>query len=275
MTDTTPQPVRFARGEERSRHALSARLAREVDGEALFDAASRGRYSTDASIYQVTPVGVVVPRSAEAAIVAMQIAAEEGVAILPRGAGTSQCGQTVAAALVIDYSKFVNRTLAVDAAARRAIVEPGKVLDTLNAELRPLGLWYPIDVSTSAQATIGGMTGNNSCGSRSLAYGNMVDRVAAIDAWLPSGVRGRFGADAAMSDPRIRELAGRARALFERESDEIDARFPKVARRVAGYNLDRLAPAGFNLAKLLVGSEGTLAWFEKIHLQVAQLQQHK
>src|ERR1700682_5868475 len=197
--------------------ALAARLAREVDGEVLFDAASRGRYSTDDSIYQVTPVGVVVPRSAEAAIVAMQIAAEEGVAILPRGAGTSQCGQTVGAALVIDDSKFVNRTLEVDAAARRAIVEPGKVLDTLNAELRPLGLWYPIDVSTSAQATIGGMTGNNSCGSRSLAYGNMVDRVAAIDAWLPSGVRGRFGARDAIEHPAIRELARKALALYERE----------------------------------------------------------
>jgi FAD/FMN-containing dehydrogenase/Fe-S oxidoreductase len=275
MTDTTPQPVRFARGEERSRHALSARLAREVDGEVLFDAASRGRYSTDASIYQVTPVGVVVPRSAEAAIVAMQIAAEEGVAILPRGAGTSQCGQTVGAALVIDDSKFVNRTLEVDAAARRAIVEPGKVLDTLNAELRPLGLWYPIDVSTSAQATIGGMTGNNSCGSRSLAYGNMVDRVAAIDAWLPTGVRGRFGPLAGLDHPAIAELAQKALALHARERGEIEARYPKVARNVAGYNLNRLAPEGFNFAKLLVGSEGTLAWFEKIHLELAELPKHK
>ena len=275
MTHPTPQPVRFARGEERSRLALAARLEREVDGEVLFDAASRGRYATDASIYQVVPVGVVVPRNVEAAIAAMQIAVEEGVAILPRGAGTSQCGQTVGEALVVDDSKFLDRTLEVDAPARRAVVEPGKVLDTLNAELRPLGLWYPIDVSTSAQATLGGMAGNNSCGSRSLAYGNMVDRVAAIDAWLPSGVRGRFGADAAMSDPRIRELAARARALFEREREEIAARYPKVARNVAGYNLNRLAPEVFNLARLLVGSEGTLAWFEKIHVELAELPRHK
>ena len=275
MTPQTPQPVRFARREESPRHALSARLAREVDGEVLFDAASRGRYSTDASIYQIFPLGIVIPRNVQAAIIAMQIAAEEGIAILPRGAGTSQCGQTVGEALVIDDSKFVNRVLEVDTAARRAVVEPGKVLDSLNAELRPLGLWYPIDVSTSAQATLGGMAGNNSCGSRSLAYGNMVDRVAAIDAWLPSGVRGRFGLDADITDPAIRGIADKARALWERERDEIDARFPKVARRVAGYNLDRLAPKDFNLAKLLVGSEGTLAWFERIHLDLAELPKHK
>src|SRR5260221_2838128 len=277
MTPATPQPVRFARREESPRHALFTRLAREVDGEVLFDAASRGRYSTDASIYQVFPIGVVIPRSVEASIVAMQIAAEDGVAILPRGAGTSQCGQTVGAALVIDDSKFVNRVLEVDAAARRAVVEPGKVLDSLNAQLRPLGLWYPIDVSTSAQATLGGMAGNNSCGSRSLAYGNMVDRVAAIDAWLPTGVRGRF--DDSPTDPRIIEIADRAAALFAREKDEIAARFPKVSRNVAGYNLGHLAPRASrlvpNLAHLLVGSEGTLAWFEKIHLDLAELPKHK
>ena len=266
--------MRFARGGENSR--LARRLAREVDGEVLFDAASRGRYATDASIYQMTPVGVVVPRTAEAAIVAMQVAVEEAVAILPRGAGTSQCGQTVGEALVIDDSKHVNRVLEVDAASMRAVVEPGVVLDTLNARLRPLGLWYPVDVSTSAQATLGGMAGNNSCGSRSLAYGNMVDRVEAIDAWLPTGVRGRF--DAAPTDPAIAEIGRKAAALYEREKDEIAARFPKVARRVAGYNLDRLAalaPRPSPLAPLLVGSEGTLAWFERIHIRLAPLSTHK
>ncbi len=256
-------------------HSLETRLAREFDGEVHFDAAARGRYSTDASIYQVMPIGVAIPRTPDAAIVALQIAVEAGVPILPRGAGTSQCGQTVGEALVIDASKFLNGVIEVDAAARRAVVEPGVVLDQLNAKLRPLGLWYPVDVSTAAQATLGGMAGNNSCGSRSLAYGNMVDRVAAIDAWLPSGVRGRFGPEATLDDARIRELGARARALWERERDEIAVRFPKVARRVAGYNLDRLAPAGFNLAKLLVGSEGTLAWSERIHLELAPLPKHK
>src|SRR6187401_394409 len=263
MTRPDIQPVRFARGEERSRLALGERLSREVDGEVLFDIGTRGRYATDASIYQVTPLGVVIPRSADAAIAAMQIAVEQGVPVLPRGAGTSQCGQTVGEALVIDDSKYLNRTLEVNRDDGVAWIEPGKVLDTLNAELKPLGLWYPIDVSTSAQATLGGMSGNNSCGSRSLAYGNMVDRVLAIDAWLPDGTRGRFGTDADMGDARIREIAVKARALWEREKDEIAARYPKTARNVAGYNLNRLAPGG-NLASLLVGSEGTLAWFERV-----------
>jgi FAD/FMN-containing dehydrogenase/Fe-S oxidoreductase len=272
MTRPQPIPVRFARGAERS--PLARRLEREIDGEVLFDAASRGRYSTDASIYQMTPVGVVVPRTVDAAIAAMQLAVEEGVAVLPRGAGTSQCGQTVGEALVIDDSKYLNRVHEVDALGRTAAVEPGVVLDTLNAQLRAHGLWYPVDVSTSAQATLGGMAGNNSCGSRSLAYGNMVDRVLAIDAWLPGGVRGRFGAGES-ADAGIREIAARAATLFARERDEIAARFPKVARRVAGYNLDRLAPEGLNLAKLLVGSEGTLAWFERIHVELAPLPKHK
>ena len=274
MTRPDIQPVRFARGEERTRLALGERLSREVDGEVLFDIGTRGRYATDASIYQVTPLGVVIPRSADAAIAAMQIAVEQGVPVLPRGAGTSQCGQTVGEALVIDDSKYLNRTLEVDRGDGVAWVEPGKVLDTLNAELKPLGLWYPIDVSTSAQATLGGMSGNNSCGSRSLAYGNMVDRVLAIDAWLPDGTRGRFGTDADMGDARIREIAVKARALWEREKDEIAARYPKTARNVAGYNLNRLAPGG-NLASLLVGSEGTLAWFERVRIRLAEVPRQK
>jgi FAD/FMN-containing dehydrogenase/Fe-S oxidoreductase len=275
MTHSPAQPVRFSRGAEHS--AFARRLAREVDGQVLFDAASLGRYATDASIYQVTPVGVVVPRTADAAICAMQLAVEEGVAVLPRGAGTSQCGQAVGHALVIDDSKHLGRVLEFDPATKRAVVQPGVVLDALNAQLRAHGLWYPVDVSTSAQATLGGMSGNNSCGSRSLAYGNMVDRVLAIDAWLPTGVRGRF--DDSPTDARIIEIADRAAALFAREKDEIAARFPKVARNVAGYNLGHLAPRASrlvpNLASLLVGSEGTLAWFEKIHLQLADLPKHR
>src|SRR5258706_9007497 len=140
MTASRPQLVRFARAAEFARPALEARLKREVDGEVLFDAASRGRYATDASIYQIMPVGVVVPRDAQAAIAAMQIAIEEGVAILPRGAGTSQCGQTVGAALVIDDSKYLNHVIDIDTELVRATAEPGVVLDALNAKLRPLGL---------------------------------------------------------------------------------------------------------------------------------------
>src|ERR1044071_986970 len=158
---------------------LEARLKRELQGEVLFDRFSRGRYSTDASIYQIEPLGVVVPRNAADALRALEIASDAGVPVLPRGAGTSQCGQTVGTALVIDTSKHLNKMLELDTAARTAWVEPGIVLDALNAELKAHGLWYPVDVSTSAQATIGGMTANNSCGARSLRYGNMVHNVLA------------------------------------------------------------------------------------------------
>ena len=256
--------------------ALAARLAREVDGEVLFDAASRGRYSTDASIYQIEPIGVVVPRSEEAARVAVAVAAEAGVPILPRGAGSSQCGQTVGAALVIDHSKHLNALLEVDAERRRALVQPGIVLDRLNARLRPHGLWYPVDVSTGAQATLGGMAGNNSCGSRSIAYGNMVHNVSAIDALLATGERWRFGPipevlDERAGPPAYVALLAKLRALYEREKDEIAARFPKLLRRVAGYNLDHLGPPHANAAHLLVGSEGTLAFFERLELKLAAL----
>ena len=251
---------------------LAQRLRKEVDGEVLFDAASRGRYSTDASIYQIEPIGVVVPRSAEAVRTAMAIAADAGVPVLPRGAGSSQCGQTVGAALVIDDSKYLNKLLEVDTAVRTALVQPGIVLDALNAKLRPSGLWFPVDVSTSAQATLGGMAGNNSCGSRSIAYGNMVHNVLAIDAVTAQGKRWRFGS---MENPsgsgEYVEFISRLKVLYQREKSEIDARFPKVLRKVAGYNLDHLGPPHANAAHLLVGSEGTLAWSEQLLLKLSPL----
>jgi FAD/FMN-containing dehydrogenase/Fe-S oxidoreductase len=249
---------------------LAERLRKEVEGEILFDAASRGRYATDASIYQVMPVGVVLPRTEEAARTALAIAVDAGVPVLPRGAGSSQCGQAVGAALIIDGSKHLDCLLEIDTALRSAVVQPGLVLDALNALLRPHGLWFPVDVSTSAQATLGGMAGNNSCGSRSIAYGNMVHNVLAIDAVTSDGRARRFGP---MTDDS--ELTKKLRALYAREKDEIAARFPKVLRRVAGYNLDHLGPPHENAAHLLVGSEGTLAWFERIHLKLSPLPAHR
>jgi len=266
------QPIAVRSSRRTGDTALAARLRREIDGEVLFDAASRGRYATDASIYQIEPIGVVVPRSEEAARAAIAIAAAEGVPLLPRGAGSSQCGQSVGAALVIDDSKYLNRTLEIDTGNRTALVQPGLVLDQLNATLRAHELWFPVDVSTSAQATLGGMAGNNSCGSRSIAYGNMVHNVLAIDACTATGQRWRFGpiADAA-GPPEYRALVQALRALYEREKDEIAARFPKVLRRVAGYNLDHLGPPHANAAHLLVGSEGTLAYFERLLLKLSPL----
>jgi FAD/FMN-containing dehydrogenase/Fe-S oxidoreductase len=257
--------------------ALAKRLSREIEGEVLFDVASRGRYSTDASIYQVDPIGVVVPKTERDAKVAMQIAAGEGIPILPRGAGSSQCGQAVGAALVIDNSKYLNRVISVDRERAAAVVEPGVVLDALNAHLRPLGLWFPVDVSTSAQATIGGMAGNNSCGSRSIRYGNMVHNVLRIEAVLADGSELDFGAVPAdpsqlAGPPRVADLAMKVRAIAEREAAEIEARWPKVLRHVQGYNLDMVAPEGeWNFAHLLVGSEGTLAYSKRIHLKLSPL----
>ncbi len=272
----TATPIQFS-AKAKATTPLETRLRREVEGEVMFDSASRGRYATDASIYQIMPVGVVVPRTVDAAITALQIAAEQGVAILPRGAGTSQCGQTVGAALVIDNSKYLNALIEFDAANKRAIVQPGMVLDLLNAKLKSSGLWFPVDVSTAAQATIGGMSGNNSCGSRSIAYGNMVDNVLGIDAWLSENKRFHFGVHAleANNGAGFGAIVEAMHALYAREQGEILDRMFPIARRVAGYNLDRLAPERFNLAKLLVGSEGTLGYFERIHLQLSELPKHK
>ena len=268
-----PKPLRASDSTE-----LAEKLRKHVDGEILFDAFTRGRYSTDASIYQLDPVGVVIPRNEQAARTAVQIAAEQGVPILPRGAGTSQCGQTVGVALVIDCSKYLNNVLSVDIPERTVTVQPGTVLDQLNAALRPHGLWYPVDVSTSAQATIGGMAGNNSCGARSIRYGNMVHNVASIDAWLADGSEMQFGQISLDNKVRSRhrELIERIESVVFREAGEIASRWPTVLRRVQGYNIDMLHPErSYNLAHLLVGSEGTLAFSRRLTLRLSPVPPHK
>src|SRR5215468_8074810 len=263
---------------------LEHRLRRETQGEVLFDAFNRGRYSTDASIYQIEPLGVVVPRSRQDAAVAIAIAREEGVPVLPRGGGTSQCGQTVARALVIDCSKHLNRVIAVDAEGRRARVEPGVVLDRLNRLLRQHELFFPVDPSTASRATIGGMTANNSCGSRSIRYGNMVHNVLGIDALLADGTQAWFGevpgnfednTHGREMPEHYRDLVRQMRTLHRREAEEIGRRFPKVLRRVGGYNIDSIDEAGHNMARLLVGSEGTLAFFNEIELDLQPVPAHR
>jgi FAD/FMN-containing dehydrogenase/Fe-S oxidoreductase len=261
--------------------ALARRIAREIEGEVRFDAFSRGQYSTDASIYQIEPIGVVIPKTREDIARVIAVAGEAGVPVLPRGAGTSQCGQTVGEAVVVDVSRNLNRILHLDEAARRVTVEPGIVLDHLNARLRPKGLFFPVDVSPANRATIGGMTGNNSCGSRSIRYGNMVHNVHAIEGILADGTAMRFGPvpgnlDGLDVPARGIELIQRLRDLGNREATEIAARFPKLLRRVGGYNIDQLVPASeHNLAKLLVGSEGTLAFSTAITLDLQPIPPHK
>ena len=264
---------------------LEQTLKRTLKGEVLFDRASRGRYSTDASIYQIEPIGVVVPRDEGDLALAVEVARDAKAAILPRGAGTSQCGQTVGEALVIDCSKYLREVVGFDKNKAQVTVQPGVVLDQLNAWLKPHGLWYPVDVSTSAQCTLGGMAGNNSCGSRSIRYGNMVHNVASIDALLANGERVRFGA-ARPEDmpPSVRAIADKVAELAFAERDEIERMYPKVLRRVGGYNLDIFFPQSerpyttdnsVNLAHLLVGSEGTLALTERLTLKLAPLPKRK
>ncbi|MEY3461970.1 MAG: hypothetical protein RLZZ03_1623, partial [Pseudomonadota bacterium] len=262
---------------------LAANLASQTQGEVLFSAADRGRYATDASIYQAMPVGVFVPRSSADVALALDICRDLGVPIVARGGGTSQCGQTVGAGLVIDHSKYVRQVLAVNPGERVTVVEPGIVLDHLNAELKQHGLWFPVDVSTSAQATLGGMAGNNSCGSRSIAYGNMVHNVLGAQAWTSDGTLLTLGQFANSSGP-ARALGEYVRAMAEELRPEIAARWPKVMRRVGGYNLDIFcnqserpytADASVNLAHLLVGSEGTLALTKNLTLQLSELPRAK
>lgn len=254
---------------------LERKLRREITGDVLFDAFSRGRYATDASHYQMMPVGVVVPRTIEEAKRAIGLANQEGATVLARGGGTSQCGQAINHSLVIDCSKHLNRVLELDVANRRCVVEPGIVLDDLNRQLRQHGLWYPVDVSTASRATIGGMTGNNSCGGRSLRYGTMRDNVLSMDAVMADGTQAHFGrANADLSDipesSPLKPLAKDMLALGAREAAEVEARFPKVQRRVGGYNLDALTPGrnDLNLAHILIGSEGTLAFTTQVELKL-------
>ena len=296
---TKPHPVS---------HRLAERLRKALRGEVLFDRFSRGRYSTDASHYQIEPVGVVVPKSDEDVRAALEIAREEGVPLLPRGGGTSQSGQTVGRALVLDFSKHQKRIVALDAEARTCTVEPGIVLDDLNRQLRSTGLWFPVDVSTASRATIGGMAGNNSCGTRSIRYGIMRDNVRAIDAILADGTEARFGevghnlglgtgsdpsrqtfrystgVEARGLTPMPQAGRGDPTTLFRdlltlgrREAEHIAHAFPEVSRRVGGYLIDALIPGAgpVNLATLLCGSEGTLAISRRIELKLAPLPKNK
>src|SRR3954453_23531511 len=257
---------------------LERKLKAEITGDVMFDRFSRCRYATDASHYQMMPLGVVAPRTIPEAERVLALARAEGVSVLPRGGGTSQSGQTVNQSLVIDCSKYLTQIYELDVGDRRATVEPGIVLDELNRRLKPHGLWFPVDVSTASRATIGGMTANNSCGGRSLRYGTMRDNVLSIDAVMADGTKAHFGpVTAGLSNlPAGSPLRPLARSLLDiglREADEIEANFPKVQRRVGGYNLDAFAPnaPGHNLAHILLGSEGTLGFSTRIELKLSPL----
>ena len=265
-------------------------LKRSIAGELHDDGFTRGRYATDASIYQMMPHGVVVPKTNDDIKAAIAFCKDQGMALLPRGGGTSQCGQTVNHALVLDNTKYLNSILELDIKNQRCVVQPGIVLDELNRQLKPHGLWFPVDVSTSSRATIGGMAANNSCGGRSIRYGIMRDNVHAIDAFLADGSHNHFGAyDPTKLPPsgRLGKVLPDLLRLGATHKDDILSSFPKVLRRVGGYNIDALIPDamalrphgkvgdGINLAHLLVGSEGTLAYSTAITLKLSPLPARK
>jgi FAD/FMN-containing dehydrogenase/Fe-S oxidoreductase len=261
-----------------ARPGLERRLRAKLTGDVAFDRFTRGRYATDASHYQIVPLGVVAPRSMREAEEAIALARDEGVSVTARGGGTSQCGQTINSTLIVDCSKYLNNIVELDVSAKRCVVEPGIVLDELNRRLKPHGLWFPVDISTSSRATIGGMVGNNSCGARSLRYGNTRENVLSVDALLADGRSAHFGTVAPdLSDLRedspLRPIARDLIALGARDADLIKDRFPQVQRRVGGYNIDEFLPGRnqLNLAHILVGSEGTLGFSTRIELKLSPL----
>jgi FAD/FMN-containing dehydrogenase/Fe-S oxidoreductase len=259
---------------------LERRLAKALAGEVRFDAFTRGRYATDASIYQILPAGVAFPKNADDVAAALAVAREEGVPVIARGGGTSQNGQPIGAGLVLDFSRHFNGITRYDSDARTVTVSPGVVLEHLNQHLKADGLFFPVEPSTASRCTIGGMAGNNSCGARSLRYGKMVDNVLAVEGLFHDGERFGFGlsgrgANDVYGSDRARTLADGALRIANRERDEIEARFPKVQRRVGGYNLDSLVVPEPNLAHLLVGSEGTLALSTAITLKLSLLPTHR
>jgi FAD/FMN-containing dehydrogenase/Fe-S oxidoreductase len=271
---TTPLPVLAEPPRAGDRQVdvagLRAALAATIEGEVRFDRLSRALYSTDASVYEIVPLGVVLPRTEADIVAVVQACARFGVPLTARGGGTSQAGQAIGPGLVLDCSKYFQRVLEVNAGERWARVQPGCILDDLNHQVRPLGLHFAPDISTSDRATVGGMIANNSSGTRSVIYGKTINHVIELKVVLADGsvCQLRPLALAALEekcrqDDHEGDIYRTVRRLAADHADEIEHRYPKILRRVGGYNLDLLTPArtqrGFNLAHLLVGSEGTLA----------------
>jgi len=256
--------------------ALQQALAEQVEGEIRFDAGSRGAYSTDASNYRHIPIGVVVPRTIDAAVAAVAVCREHGAPLLARGAGTSLAGQATNAAVVIDFAKYCTRLISVDATSRTCVVEPGIVLDQLNRQLAAYGLEFGPRPATHSHCTIGGMVGNNACGATAQRVGKVVDNLVGLDVLLYDGTRMYVGAtsdeeyaETARAGGRRAEIYPGLRALRDRYAEEIRQRYPDIPRRVSGYNLDELLPEhGFHVGRALVGSENTCVTILRAHLNL-------
>ncbi|SEG95605.1 FAD/FMN-containing dehydrogenase [Actinacidiphila yanglinensis] len=267
MTITAgPQAGDTAPGEPPDITALEAALRQEVDGEVRFDAGSRGAYATDGSNYRLVPLGVVVPRSIDAGAAAVAVCARFDAPVLSRGGGTSLGGQCTNTAVVIDWTKYCGALVSVDAEARTCLVEPGIVLDELNRQLAPHGLMFGPKPATHSHCTLGGMIGNNSCGASAQAYGKTVDNVRRLEVLTHDGTRMWTGRTSPQEYDEIAAAGGRRGELYsgmgalaDTYLADIRQGYPKIPRRVSGYNLDDLLPEnGFHVARALVGSEGTL-----------------
>lgn len=296
--------------EELRRQTLARLLKKRIEGEVRFDSYSRLLYSTDASIYQIEPVGVVIPKSMADVEATVEIAVDWEVPILPRGGGTSLSGQSIGPAIVIDFSKYLHEIVEIDVDRRRVRVQPGVVLDQLNAAVAGHGLQFGPDVATSSRANLGGMIGNNSAGSHSIRYGKTVDHVLELSVLLSNGRPARFGPLSLHEWGEVCNLPGLEGSIYRtvdqivsENRDEIERRFPKILRRVSGYNLDQFLacahrretarsethsrhadstaarngtpPPTLNLSKLIVGSEGTLAVVTEALLNLVPLPRHR
>ena len=263
--------------------SLVQELRGVIEGEVRFDPMTRALYSTDASIYQVEPIGVVLPRSEEDVIAVVETAASHGVPVLPRGGGTSLAGQAVGRAVVLDFSKYMRRVIEIDAEQGWVRTEPGIILDELNQHLAPHGVQFAPDPSTSNRGNVGGALGNNSCGAHSILWGKTVDNVAELQVVLSDGSRTKLGPlTREQIDSRVRserlegDIYRRLAKIGEADREEILARYPKIQRRVSGYNLDELiGDDGFDSARFVVGSEGTLVTITQAKLKVVPLPRFK
>jgi FAD/FMN-containing dehydrogenase/Fe-S oxidoreductase len=261
---------------------LERELKQAIRGEVRFDRGSRAMYSTDGSNYRQIPIGLVVPRDAEDVVAAMAICRKFEAPVLPRGAGTSLAGQCCNVAVVFDFTKYMNRILELDPQRQFAVVQPGVVLDTLRSQAEVHKLTFAPDPSTHNRCTIGGMIGNNSCGTHSLLGGKTVDNVEELRVLMYDGTQMTLGSTAKADLDRIgaaggrpAEIYARLRALGEQYSDLIRARFPQIPRRVSGYNLDDLLPERFNVARALVGTEGTCVTVLEAKVKLIPSPQHR
>ena len=255
---------------------IEGMLQRRVSGEVKFDPFSRVLYSTDASIYQMEPVGVVIPRNVEDVLAVIDVANETGVPVLPRAGGTSLAGQTVNHAIVTDFSKYLNQIIEVNKEEMWARVQPGIILDDLNRQLIPYGLMYAPDPTTSSRACVGGGVGNNTCGAHSVIYGKTLDHIKELDVILSDGTQTHFQPlDARELEAKLNgvglesDIYRGVRRLAQENAAEIEARYPNIMRRVSGYNLDEfVTDSEFNMSKMVVGSEGTLCVVTEVKINL-------